>query len=165
MLSIHWLYRRSHNSVIKTFGVDITYDVNLKYGGRQRIGTWLNNGDSYVIIKCWKSKGMQEKGSIMVVGCLVRIEKSIPRDHCLASLGKASWCQTVNLGWIFLSTSHTNERFLQSHSSHVSDTCHKYLHLHTQLSVWHINVLPIPGHTFTILYQEITHSKCKMRTD
>ena len=30
---------------------------------------------------------MQEKGSIMAV----RTEISVSRDHCLASLGKASW--------------------------------------------------------------------------
>ena len=34
--------------------------------------------------------------------CLVRVEKSVPRDHCLTSLCKVSWCQTVILGWIFL---------------------------------------------------------------
>ena len=44
----------------------------------------------------------------------MRIEKSDPRDHCLASLGKASWCHTVTLRQTFLSTPHTNERFLNS---------------------------------------------------
>ena len=47
-------------------------------------------------------------------GCLVRIEKSIPQDHCLALLGKASWCQTVTLGQIFLSAPHTHEKFIYS---------------------------------------------------
>ena len=30
--------------------------------------------------------------------CSVQIENPDPRDHCFASLGKASWCQTVTLG-------------------------------------------------------------------
>ena len=47
-------------------------------------------------------------------GCLVRIVKSIPQDHYLESLGRASWCQsqTVTLGQIFLSAPHTHERLL-----------------------------------------------------
>ena len=44
----------------------------------------------------------------------LRAEKSIPRDHCLASLGKAYRCQTVTLGRNFLSTPHIHERFLYS---------------------------------------------------
>ena len=36
-------------------------------------------------------------------GCLVQIEKSIPRNHCLAPFSKASCCQTVTLRRIFLS--------------------------------------------------------------
>ena len=31
----------------------------------------------------------------------VRIENSVPRDHCFASLGTASWCQIVTLGTEF----------------------------------------------------------------
>ena len=39
--------------------------------------------------------------------CSVRIENSIPRDRCFASLGKASWCKTVTLGTEFsIRTSH-----------------------------------------------------------
>ena len=30
-------------------------------------------------------------------GCSVRTKITISRDHCLASLGKASWCRTVTL--------------------------------------------------------------------
>ena len=42
----------------------------FQYGGCQRIGTWLVNGDSYVKIKRRGSKGMQEKKkTIMVVWC------------------------------------------------------------------------------------------------
>ena len=33
----------------------------------QRIGTWLVHGDSYIKIRRWYSKGVQEKESIMVV--------------------------------------------------------------------------------------------------
>ena len=47
-------------------------------------------------------------------GCLVQIKKSVPRDHYLASLGKASLCQTLTLRRIFLSAPHTHERFLYS---------------------------------------------------
>ena len=46
--------------------------------------------------------------------CLVRTEKSVPRDHCLASLGKAKGCQTVTLGRSFLSAPHTHEILLYS---------------------------------------------------
>ena len=39
--------------------------------------------------------------------CSVPIENSVSRDHCLASLSKASWCQTVTLGTEFsIGTSH-----------------------------------------------------------
>ena len=41
-----------------------------------RTSTWLVNGASYLKIKCWRSKDMQENES-------VRIEKAVPRDHCL----------------------------------------------------------------------------------
>ena len=44
----------------------------------------------------------------------VGIRKYALRDHRLASLGEASWCQTVTLGRIFLSAPHTHERFLKS---------------------------------------------------
>ena len=36
---------------------DFTYDVTSQYARRQHIGTWLVNGDSYVGIKHWRSKG------------------------------------------------------------------------------------------------------------
>ena len=65
--------------------------------------TWLVNGNSYIKIKCWRSNGF-----------LAWIEKSVPWDNCLASLGEASWCQTVTLGRIFLSVPQTHERFLYS---------------------------------------------------
>ena len=54
-------------------------------------------------------------------GCLVRIEKSVPRDHCLASLGTASWCQTVTLG-----------RFFYPHLTLMKDS---YI-LHNSLFIW-----------------------------
>ena len=39
--------------------------------------------------------------------CSVRIENSVPRDYCFASLGTASWCQTVTLGTeLSIRTSH-----------------------------------------------------------
>ena len=53
-------------------------------------------------------------------GCLARIEKFVPRDHCLTSLCTASRCQTVTLGQIFLSAPHTSERFLYSTHHHHS---------------------------------------------
>ena len=87
---------------------DITYNVNFQYGGRQHIGRLVINGDSCIKINYWRSNGMQKEESHH--GCLVRIEKSVPRDHCLASLAKASWCQIVTLWHIFLSTPHTHER-------------------------------------------------------
>ena len=45
-------------------------------------------------------------------GCLVQTEKSVPLDHYLASLGKASLCQTMTLEQVFLSALQTHERFL-----------------------------------------------------
>ena len=98
VLSIHWLYRRSHNSESWRH-CDIICNFNFQYGKRQYIGMWLVNGDSYIKIKCWRSKRIYH-------GCLVHTEKSlprwaekhVPRYHCLASLGTASWCQTVTLG-------------------------------------------------------------------
>ena len=65
--------RRSCNSVVKALRVDVTHEVNFQHGIRQHIGTWLVNEDSYVKIKCWRSKGMQEKESIMAVWCRQKI--------------------------------------------------------------------------------------------
>ena len=48
---------------------DVTYNVSFQYGGHQRKATWFVHGDSYVKIKCWRSKGVQEKESIMVARC------------------------------------------------------------------------------------------------
>ena len=62
----------------------------------------------------WKSRktlsGVQE---IHILSS-VRREKSVPRDHCLTSPDRASWCQTVTLGRIFLSAPHIHEIFLWS---------------------------------------------------
>ena len=66
---MHGLYSRSRNSVVKTLGVDVIYDINFQYDGCQRVGMWLVYGDSYVTFKHSGSKGMQEKESIMVVWC------------------------------------------------------------------------------------------------
>ena len=40
--------------------------IRHQHGGCQRIGTSLVNGDSCVKIKRWRSKGMQEKESVIV---------------------------------------------------------------------------------------------------
>ena len=61
------LIQKVTNSVFKTWSE--SYNINFQYCGHQRLGTRLVNGDSYVKIKCWKSKGIQEKESIMVVWC------------------------------------------------------------------------------------------------
>ena len=47
----------------------VTCDVNFQYGGRQRKAKSLVSGDSCIKIKHWRSKGIQEKVSIMVVRC------------------------------------------------------------------------------------------------
>ena len=52
------------------------------------------------------------KESIMV--CEGEIEKSVPRDHSLASLGEPRDARQWSLGRIFLSTPHTNDRSLYS---------------------------------------------------
>ena len=47
---------------------------------------------------------------------LAQTEKSVPRDHCLASLGfditRQSLVMPVTLGLIFLSAPHTHNRYL-----------------------------------------------------
>ena len=46
--------------------------------------------------------------------CEGRIEKSVPRDHCLSSLGKPRDAKRQSSGQIFLSYRQTHDRFLQS---------------------------------------------------
>ena len=77
----------------------------------------VNERDSFMATPTLKSNAgdrkvcKKKKLSWMLV---IFIEKSAPRDHCLALLGEASWCQTMTLGRIFLSAPHTHERFLYS---------------------------------------------------
>ena len=66
---------------------------------------------SYVVmnitfkIKLSKSNGARKR---IKHDCLVRIENSIPRDLCFASLSKGLWCRTVTLGMEFsIRTSHS----------------------------------------------------------
>ena len=48
---------------------------------------------------CWPPISCIEKK--IYHGCSLSLEKSVPRDHCLASLGQVSLCQTVTLGTNF----------------------------------------------------------------
>ena len=113
MLSIHWLYRRSRNSVVKTSGVDVIVtshtkpifnmaDVNVK------------DRDSFTATPTLSKMLELEKYARKRIyhGCSMRIEKSVPLDHFLASLGKASWWQTMTLGRIFLSALHTHNSYI-----------------------------------------------------
>ena len=70
--------------------------------------------------------------------CEVWIEKSVPRDHCLASLGTALWCQTVTLGQIFLSAPNNQDRFFFLHTfwSPVSD-----INVGVAINEWHSYML------------------------
>ena len=55
-MSIHLLYRRSRNCVVKVFGDYITYDVSFQYGGRHCIECdWL------ILIPKLKSNAGDEK--------------------------------------------------------------------------------------------------------
>ena len=90
MLSIHWLYRRSRNSVVKTFGNDViptSYDVNFQYGGRQRIGTCPIKAIRTLKSNAGDQKVCKKKNLSWLFGA---DKKSVPRDHYLASLGRAS---------------------------------------------------------------------------
>ena len=91
-MSLHGMYRTSRT--MSTFN---TADVNVKERGSLMA--------TYIKTKHWRSKGMEEKEPFH--GYLVQIETSVPRDHFLASLCKASWCQVVTLGRMFLFTPHT----------------------------------------------------------
>ena len=46
--------------------------------------------------------------------CEGRIEKSVPQDHRLSSLGKPRDAKQQSSGWMFLSYPHTHDRFLYS---------------------------------------------------
>ena len=45
------------------------------------------------------------------LSCEGRIEKSVPRDHRLSSLGKPHDVKRRSSGWIFLPYPHTHDRF------------------------------------------------------
>ena len=115
MLSIHWFYTRSRYSVIKRLEVDIivtshtTSTFNMADVNKQERESLMATPmlKSTLEFKRYVRKRIYH-------GCLVQIEKSVPWDHCLASLSTALWCQTLILWQIFLSTPHTHERFLYS---------------------------------------------------
>ena len=96
MLSIHWLYRRSRNSVVK-----ILVLTSLRRHIRRQIPIW--RASTFLDVTRWwrllhENQTLQIKRYArkrLYHGFLVRIEISVHRDHCLASLGKASWWQTV----------------------------------------------------------------------
>ena len=64
------------------------HDVNFQFDGRQNIGIRLINGDTCIKIKTLEIKRYARKR--IFHGCLVRIEKSVPLDYCLASVDTAS---------------------------------------------------------------------------
>ena len=55
-----------------------------------------------------KNSGEQEKESFV----RVRVEKSVPRDHRMSSLGKPRDAKQRSSGQIFLSYPHSHDRFL-----------------------------------------------------
>ena len=90
MLSIHLLYRRPRNSVVKTLGVDVIATSHTT-SAFNMADVNLYECDSSMATPTLKSNaGDQKVCNKKNHGCLVPIEKSVPRDHCLASLGKAS---------------------------------------------------------------------------
>ena len=77
LIRIHWLYRKSRNSVVKTLGIDVIttsyttstfnmVDVNVKERG------------SFIATPTYARKSIHHSSS-------VRIEISVPRGHCLIS--------------------------------------------------------------------------------
>ena len=97
---------------------NVTYDVNFQFGRGQRIRTWLVNGDSFVESNAGDQKVCKKKNLSWLFG--------VDRKT-LASLGTASWYQTVTLGRIFLSAPHTilvHKAFLIYNRSKVS---HNYV--------------------------------------
>ena len=71
----------------------------------------LHSGTSWSLFSD-KNSGAQEKESINHGEG--KIEKSVPRDHRLSSLGKPRDANRRSLGRIFLSYPHTHDRFLYS---------------------------------------------------
>ena len=64
VLSIHWLYRRSDNPVVKMLGVDISASATSHATSTFNMADvtykkWYVNGNSYVKIKRWRSKRVQ----------------------------------------------------------------------------------------------------------
>ena len=108
VLVIHGLYGRSHNSVVKT--LELTSYMTLPFN---MADVNINERDSFIATPTLKNAGDRKVCKKKTLSWLfVHIEKSTPLDHCFASLGSASWCQTVTLGWIFLSAPHTHASFL-----------------------------------------------------
>ena len=67
--------------------------------------------DFYKLIFKIKNSGEQEKKHY---SCEGKIEKSVPLDHHLSSLGKPRDTKRRSSGQIFLSYPHTHDRFLKS---------------------------------------------------
>ena len=57
-----------------------------------------------------KSQWWARKRIHYLCGC--GIEKSVPRDHCLSSLGKSRDCKRQSSRWIFLSHPHTHDGYI-----------------------------------------------------
>ena len=68
---------------------------------------------------------MQRKG--IDYSCEGRLEKSVPMDHRLSSIGKPNDAKRRSSGRIFLFYPHTHDRFLKSRPSSHYATCNEYV--------------------------------------
>ena len=92
---MHWLYRTSRNFVVRLMSLRCHSEVILK-----KVPT-----STVLLLKTFEIERYARKR--IKYECSVQIENSVPRDHCSASLGKASRCQTVTLRTEFsICTSH-----------------------------------------------------------
>ena len=108
-------YRTSRNFVVRLTSLRRHNDIKFENVLRQH-----HCIVAVFKIKHSKLKGTQEKRIKHEYS--VRKENSVPRDHCFASLGKASWCQTVTLGTEFsICTSHSCKILIISHRPAVWD--------------------------------------------
>ena len=126
VLSIHWLYR-SHKAVVNMSWrhCDFTYNVSFQYGGHQCRGTWLVNGASCVKSKFWRSKGMQEKESITVVGA--------DRKMC------PSW----SLFGLMMSNKWPSIIFFYPHLTAIKDSYNLFLLLRLHYHQWVFRLIPL----------------------
>ena len=99
---IHWLYRTSRYAIIKADVTEKRNDITKRHDIVITIWRTVCNRSDCMIKKNYFSEmnGMQEKR--IYHECEGQIEKSVPRDHSLTSLGKPCDARQSPSGQIFL---------------------------------------------------------------